>query len=90
MKSRGSKTWKLRLMSPKRFSLAGSGQVLRSVLLSQVDHLALLSNADHGCEAEWASEHVLGEALEALEVSRQHKEGVVSATRDCTLPSPSV
>ena len=57
-----------------------------SVLLSQLDHLALVSHADHACEAERASEYLLGEALEALEVSRLHKDGVVNVYRHWDLP----
>ncbi len=80
MKSSASKTWTLRAtpgLPPKRSGLAGYGEASAGFLLGEVDHGALVSDADHALETERATEHVVREPLATGAVVGVQPERVV-------------
>ncbi len=77
MKSRASKTWKLRLTPLNRSRLAGYGESAAGPLLSEVDHGALPGDPDQAIETQRASEHVVGKPLASGTVIGLQPHGVM-------------
>ena len=79
MKSSASKTWKLRAIpewAAEEVRARRHGEASADFLLSEVDHLALLGDADQALETERASEHVVREPLACGEVLGAQADGV--------------